>query len=167
MARFPSGTQIQVLSLLTRRKSLSVVRTVRPDEVRVPRLPLSVRPPTTTPSKPPPTQYDSLWDTYKPTQLVNRGGVVTSACTRSDPDKLVTIKRLSSRFFKELAVCQHENLLAVLELYKFDDELFVVTDYTTATLKQLISSQGELQEACVSSICRQESTPPTRTYLSV
>lgn len=118
-----------------------------------------IHPQLPTPSKPPPIQYDSPWDTYKPIRLLNRGGIVTSAATRSDPANLVTIKRLSSGFTKELAVRRHENLLTVQELYKFDDALFVVTDYTTAPLRQLLSGAGELQEACVSSVCRQESAP--------
>lgn len=160
MARFPAGTKLQPLSLVTRVKSHDNAKTVRADVARIPRPPFSINPPTATPSKPPPIQYDSPWDIYKPIRLLNRGGMVTSACTHSGPAKLVTIKRLSSGFTKELAVRHHENLLTVLELYKFDGALFVVTDYTTAPLRQLLPSAGELQEACVSSVCRQESQPP-------
>jgi hypothetical protein len=50
---------------------------------------------------------------------------------------MVAVKRHSSDYAKELATCRHENLLAVLELYKHDRaSFFVVTDYTVATLKQ-------------------------------
>lgn len=88
-------------------------------------------------SKPPPTQNESPWNTYTQLRLLERGGEVTTACTRVVPVKMVAVKRHSSDYAKELATCRHENLLAVLELYKHDRaSFFVVTDYTVATLKQ-------------------------------
>jgi hypothetical protein len=99
---------------------------------------------TSAPSKPPPVQYENPWDTYKSVRLLECGDTVATAYTRSDSAKMVIIKKLSSGVTKELAIRQHENLLAALELYKFDGALFVVTNYTATTLKQRISRSSEL-----------------------
>jgi hypothetical protein len=66
---------------------------------------------------------------------VERGGTVTVARTHFDPLKMVTIKMLSSGFIKELVVCRHESLRLALELYKFNGELFVITDYAVTSTR--------------------------------
>ncbi|PVH67290.1 hypothetical protein DL98DRAFT_600723 [Cadophora sp. DSE1049] len=55
----------------------------------------------------------------------------------------------------ELRKCQHENLLAILEVYRFRGVFFVITDYTAATLKQVIAIPLPLEELHVSATCRQ------------
>jgi hypothetical protein len=153
MTRFPRGTPIQLLSL-PRRESSSGTTARGLGAVRPPRLPLSVNPPTATPSKPPPIQHESPWNTYKSIRVVERGGMVAVSCIRSDSAKMVTVKKLSCGLVNELVASRHENLLSVLELYKFERTLFVITDYTLISLKQVISLHN-LQEAHISSICNQ------------
>ena len=154
--KFPTGTELLKLSFQKQDKPSSIVKAEAQNTVQVPRLPLKANLPTSTPSKPPPTRNESPWNTYTHLGLLERGGEVITACTRVVPVKMVAVKRLSSDFSKELATCQHENLLSVLELYKHDGAFFVITDYTVATLKQIIgSSSRPLQELHVSAICQQ------------
>lgn len=47
-----------------------------------------------------------------------------------DSARLVTVKRIPCGLVKALVVSHHENPLSVLELYKFDSALFIITDYT-------------------------------------
>ncbi|PSS18514.1 hypothetical protein M430DRAFT_276051 [Amorphotheca resinae ATCC 22711] len=108
MTRFPRGTRIQAFYLSTIGASQNSARVETSGAACVPRLPLSVNPPTATPSRPTPVQYKNPWETYKSIRLVERGGMVTVACAHLNPVKMVTIKRLSSNLNKELAVCRHE-----------------------------------------------------------
>ena len=71
---------------------------------------------------------------------------------------MVAIKKLSSDHFKELSTCQHENLLAIIEVFRFEGTLFVITDYTTASLKQVIAVPLPLEELHISATCRQGSS---------
>ena len=162
--KFPGGTELLKLSLQRKDKPPSVAKAEVQNTVQVPRLPFKANLPTSTPSKPPPTRNESPWNTYTHLGLLERGGEVTTACTRVVPVKMVAVKRLSSDFAKELATCQHENLLSVLELYKHDGTFFVITDYTVATLKQIIgSSSRPLQELHISAICQQGRYSPRLT----
>lgn len=114
-------------------------------------------------SKPPSTQNESPWNTYTQLRLLERGCEVTTACTRVVPVKMVAMKRHASDYAKELATCRHENLLAVLELYKHGRALFfVVTDYTVPTLKQIFigSSSHQLQDLHTSAIYQQGRCSP-------
>lgn len=160
MTRFPRGTPIQLLSLPRRRESPSRTRVREPDAVRPPRLPLRLNPPTATatPSKSPPIQHKSPWDTYKSIRVVDRGGLVTVSCMRSDSARLATVKKLPCGLVRELVVSHHENLLSVLEVYKFETALFMITDYTLCSLQQIILLH-DLQEPRISSICYQVTTP--------
>jgi hypothetical protein len=119
IAYFPTETLIQPLRLPVTRASQSCARPETSGPARVPRLPLSVNPLTATLSRPPPVQYENPWETYKSIRLVERGSVVTLACAHLDQANMVTVKRLSSSFIKELAACRYENLMSALELYKF------------------------------------------------
>lgn len=80
---------------------------------------------------------------------------MTVAYTRKIPVGMVVIKELLSDNFMELRKCQHENLLAIVEVYRSQGVFSVVTDYIAATLKQVIAIPLPLEELYVSVICRQ------------
>ncbi|PSS18325.1 hypothetical protein M430DRAFT_18928 [Amorphotheca resinae ATCC 22711] len=147
--KFSGGTGLLALSLQTKGKLSGIGKVEAEDTIHVPRLPLKANLPTSTPSKPPPTRNESPWNTY----------------TKLLPVKMVIVKKLAAKkipsdFAKEIAKCQHENLLSALELYKYEGSFFIITDYTAATLKQIIgSSSRPLNEIHISAICQQGSFP--------
>jgi hypothetical protein len=135
------------------------------------RLPFKVNQPDAIPARPLPTmtikttpgaqaptvQTESPWKTFTAFRTLERGGEVIAACTQKVPIRMVAIKKLSSDCVKELAKFQHENLLSILGLYRFGGEFFVITDYTAATLKQIIAIPLPLEELHISATCRQGS----------
>jgi len=163
--KFSGGTGLLALSLQTKGKLSGIGKVEAEDTIHVPRLPLKANLPTSTPSKPPPTRNESPWNTYTKLRTLERGGEVTTACTCAVPVKMVIVKKLAAKkipsdFAKEIAKCQHENLLSALELYKYEGSFFIITDYTAATLKQIIgSSSRPLNEIHISAICQQGSFP--------
>lgn len=48
-------------------------------------------------------------------------------------------KKISSQHLEELIWYRHHNILIIEDSYKFDDAIFIVTDYTTTTSKQVIA----------------------------
>jgi len=52
---------------------------------------------------------------------------------------MVAIKQLASYNFKKLGTSRHENLLAIIKVYRFQNSFFIITDYTAATLRQVIA----------------------------
>lgn len=97
----------------------------------------------------------SPWSAYIPLRNLERRGKVTVAYTKKIPVRVVVVKKLVSNSFMELRKCQHENLLTIAEVYQFQSVLFVITDYTAATLKQVIAIPLPIQELHVSATCRQ------------
>jgi hypothetical protein len=171
--RFPGGVNIQKLFIADTAKLPIVDHSKREEALQtIPRIPLKVNLPDATPTRSPleekikATQQDfpsrpeikSPWDIYTSLRSLQRGGEVTAACTRTAPIKMVAIKKLSSEHFKDFRNCQHENLLAIIETYRFQGQFFVVTDYTATTLRHIIAIPLPLQELHVSAICRQVSS---------
>ena len=158
--KFSGGAGLLPLSLGIK-ASVGVKQSAKEDSVQAPRLPLKASHPTCAPSKPPPTRNESPWSTYTRISPLERGGEIMTACTRAVPVKMVAVKKLvadktSSELGKELTKCQHKNLLSALEVYKYEHTFFIITDYTAATLKQILgSSSCPLQESQVSAICYQ------------
>jgi hypothetical protein len=70
---------------------------------------------------------------------------------------MVAVKQVSSYNFEKLGTSQHENLLAIMEVYRFQGAFFIITDYTAATLRQVIAIPLQLEEIHVSATCRQGS----------
>jgi hypothetical protein len=171
--RFPGKTGLLELSI---RAAGEPLFNVKPGEKEAPQLPqplpLKVNPPDTTPSKPypdmdiqtsqrdepPNVRVKSPWSTYKALRTLERGGEVTAACTQEEPIKMVAVKKLSSNHFKRHAMYQHENLLLFIEAYQYEGVLFAITDYTAATLKQVITIPLPLKEVHISTTYRQESS---------
>lgn len=173
--RFPGGTELQKISILEADEPPIRAQFKGEEATQIPsRLPLRVNPPDTTSTRPEPvmkiktTQQDqrpsirmeSPWSRYTALRTLERGGEVTAACTRNAPIDMVAVKRLSFDNFKELATCQHENLLAIIEAFRFEGVFFVITDYTAATLMQIIAIPLPLEELHVSATCRQGSPLP-------
>jgi len=86
---------------------------------------------------------------------LEHGGEVTAAYTREVPVQIVAVKKLLSDNFIELREHQHENLLAIIKVYRFEGAFFIITDYTAATLKQIIAILLPLKELYISATCRQ------------
>ncbi|KAG0645015.1 hypothetical protein D0Z07_9210 [Hyphodiscus hymeniophilus] len=160
--KFPGGTELQRNFILN--KNASPVKETLDTEVKAAllssRLPLRVNRPDAIPAKPLPTttikitpgaqaptvRTESPWKTFTSLRILERGGQVIAACTQKHPVKMVAIKKLSSVSVTELAKFQHKNLLSIMELYRSGGEFFVITDYTTATLKQIIAIPLPLEE---------------------
>lgn len=171
--RFPGGTELQKFSVLNEHES--IIESEKHNRTQIPsRLPLTINPPDATPTKPRPTttittaqrdqpatiQAESPWKSYLSLRTLERGGEVTAACRREVPVEMVAVKKLSVGYIKGFPKCQHENLLAILEIYRFEGTFWVITDYTAATLKQIIAIPLPLEELHVSATCRQGSFSP-------
>ena len=171
--RLPGGTGLQRISIIEENEPPRNIKAIKEEAARVPsRLPLAINPPDAAPARPPPTltirakeknqppfvRAESPWKIYTSLRTLERGGEVTAACKREVPVEMVTVKKLASDYIKELAKCQHENLLAILELYQSEGVFFVITDYTAVTLKQIITIPLPLEELHVSATCRQGSS---------
>lgn len=168
--RFPGGVGLQRLSISEKTERSITTLSKREEAVKtISRIPLEVNPPDSTPTRPPPElktkttqraqtpvlQAKSPWDTYKSLRPLQRGGEVTAACTRIDPIKMVAIKKLSPDDFKQFRSCQHKNLLAIIEAYQFEGQIFAITNYTATSLVHIIAIPLQLEELHVSATCQQ------------
>lgn len=166
--KFPGGIQFQQLSLL---KPNDVPGQIKYETVLQPpaRLPLKVNPvvgsllgssleivqagPSTV------TIEESPWSSYIALRNLKRGGEVIAACSQEAPVRMVAIKKLSSEHLRDLADCQHQNILKIEQTFRFEGLLYIVTDDTTTTLKQVIAIPLSLEELHVSAVCRQVINP--------
>ncbi|OBT70885.1 hypothetical protein VF21_09993 [Pseudogymnoascus sp. 05NY08] len=107
-----------------------------------------------TQKRPPPIHWvQDPWDTYLQLRTLDRGGIVTAAYTRKTPVKMVTIKEIRSAIdSKDLKWYTHCNLIAFLESYQFGEKLLAVTEYTVATLDQVIAAPLALKEKHISAV---------------
>ena len=174
--RFPGGSEPKEFILSANDKQSVEGKPENEQATRfLPRIPLSINLPINLPdtvsgkpfpkmsmkaqqNQPPPILIERPWNTYTSLHPLERGGRVIAACTRQVPIKMVTVKKLSSENLKELGKCQHDNLLTIIELYRFEGIFFVITDYTVATLKQIIAIPLPLEELHISATCRQASS---------
>ncbi|KAH9205162.1 hypothetical protein DL95DRAFT_417642 [Leptodontidium sp. 2 PMI_412] len=167
--RFPGGTDIERIRLLEKEQHRVESYPEKEQPTQPPfRLPIRANPPDMVLEKPvpktnieisevdqlPPVRVESPWNFYISLRHLERGGQVTVAYTRKVPVRVVVIKELVSHDFLELRKCQHENLLAIMEVYRFQGVFFIITDYTAATLKQIIAIPLPLEERHVSATCR-------------
>ncbi|KFY31031.1 hypothetical protein V493_01463 [Pseudogymnoascus sp. VKM F-4281 (FW-2241)] len=109
-----------------------------------PKIPLALGSETQTkgPKKRTPKNHwaEDPWDTYKSLRSLDRGGIVTAAYTRKAPVQMVVIKELRSVLCAtELEWSCHHNLVAVLQLYQFEEKWLAVMEYTVATLQQVMA----------------------------
>jgi hypothetical protein len=176
--RFPGGAGLQKFSIAQSEPSI-ITHSRKEDAVkRISRLPLQVNPPCATPTRPPPEkeikttqrtqtpiiQAKSPWDKYRFLGLLQRGGKVTAAYTRTEPTKMVAIKKLSSDDFKQVRSCHHRNLLEIIEAYRFEGQIFAITNYTATSLMHIIAIPLQLEELHVSATCRQGRCLPRSSY---
>lgn len=110
-------------------------------------------------SKLPPVHDETPWNTYTPLPLksLNRGGQIIVAYKSDKPGVMVAVQNPAANF-KERTVTRHRNLLTIKELYQYDGQIFVITDYTATSLKNLIAIPMPFKESHVSATCRQESS---------
>jgi hypothetical protein len=95
------------------------------------------------------------WNTYSSLRTLDRGGMVTAACTQKTPVQMVVIKELRSVLrTTELKWTFHQNLVAFLELYQFEGKMLAVMEYTVATLRQVMAVRP-LEEIHISAVCCQ------------
>ena len=103
---------------------------------------------------------ESPWEKFNALREINRGGQTLAAHTKESPCKMVIVKRITSPHLmniKNLGERRHENLVALLEVYKFENVLFAVMEYTVVTLAQVIAIPLKLAENHVSCVCSQVS----------
>jgi hypothetical protein len=74
---------------------------------------------------------------YVSLSTLEQGRKVIAACTQDIPVKIVTVKKLSSDFIKELPKYKHKSLLILIGLYQREGEFFVIIDYIAVTLQQI------------------------------
>lgn len=166
--RFPGGSDAQKIRLLEKEESR--IEEIPEKEATAPsRLPLRINPPNAVSERSIPTtnikssqpdqdssvHVESPWISYVSLRNLERGGEVTAAYTREVPVQMVAVKKLLSDNFMELREHQHENLLAIMKVYRFKGAFFIITDYTAATLKQIIAIPLPLEELHISATCRQ------------
>lgn len=166
--RFPGGSDAQKILLLEKEESR--IEEIPEKEAHTPsRLPLRINLPNAVSERPIPTtnitssqpdqlssiQVGSPWISYVSLRHLERGGQVIAAYTRKVPVRMVAVKKLLSDNFMELRKCQHKNLLAIMQVYRFQGAFFIITDYTAATLKQIIAIPLPLEELHISATCRQ------------
>ncbi|CZT07004.1 uncharacterized protein RAG0_12589 [Rhynchosporium agropyri] len=159
--RFPGGTDIERIRLLEKEEQQIEISPEKEQHTQLPfRLPIKINPPDVISDQLVPktniktsevaqllaVRVESPWDSYISLRQLERGGQVTVAYTRHVPVRLVAVKELLSDSFVELRKCQHENLLAIMEVYRFQGVFFVITDYTATTLKQVIAIPLPLEE---------------------
>jgi hypothetical protein len=89
---------------------------------------------------------------------IGRGGKTTVANTRCLPTRMVIVKDVvliapSSN----LLSYRHQNLIEVIELYKFQGQTFLISEYLQVSLKRIIAVPLDLEEVHVSTICSQVS----------
>jgi hypothetical protein len=167
--QFPGGVGIQKLLLLEPDESPVKSKAGGGEAGQILTRSVKVNPLDAIPTRPPPEikkgqryqppglHTQSPWDRYKALRPLQRGGEVTAACARTDPSKMVAIKKLSLDHFKEFRSCHHKNLLVIMDAYRFEGQIFIVTDYTASTLKYIIAIALPLEELHVSATCRQGS----------
>jgi starvation-inducible outer membrane lipoprotein len=68
---------------------------------------------------------------------------------------MVAIQKISSDDFNQFKRCKHENLLAIIEAYRFEGQIFAVTNYTATSLLHIIAIPLQLEEVHVSATCHQ------------
>ncbi|KFY20348.1 hypothetical protein V493_07694 [Pseudogymnoascus sp. VKM F-4281 (FW-2241)] len=96
------------------------------------------------------------WDTYSSLRTLDRGGIVTAACTRKAPVQMVVIKELGSVLCStELKWTIHHNLVSFLEMYQIEEKMLAVMEYTVATLQQVMAVPLALEEIHISAVCCQ------------
>jgi hypothetical protein len=130
--RFPGGSDTQKILLLEKEESR--IEDIPEEEAPAPpRLPLRINPPNAVSERPTPTtnikssqpdqlssiQVGSPWISYVSLRHLERSGQVTAAYTQKVPVHMVTVKKLLSDNFMELRKFPHENLLAIMEVYRF------------------------------------------------
>ncbi|KAG9232709.1 hypothetical protein BJ875DRAFT_513936 [Amylocarpus encephaloides] len=59
---------------------------------------------------------------------------------------MVAIQKISSDDFNQFKRCKHENLLAIIEAYRFEGQIFAVTNYTATSLLHIIAIPLQLEE---------------------
>lgn len=170
--RFPGGTGIQNISIVEAVESIINRKVVQEEVAQLPvRLHLTINSPDAALAKPPPVmnierdelphiKMENPWDTYTSLRTLERGGEIVAACTQKDPIEMVAVKKLSFDHFRQYARHQHDNILDIIEIYKDRGVLFAITNYTAATLKQVIAIPLPLQELHISATCRQGSYSP-------
>ncbi len=96
---------------------------------------------------------ENPWDTYLQLRTIDRGGIVTAAYTRKTPVEMVTIKEVRSAIDpKDIKWYSHRNLLAFLESYQFGEKQLAVTEYTVASLDQIVAAPLPLKEIHISAV---------------
>jgi hypothetical protein len=170
--RFPGGTEIQKISITEADKQDVKIPMKIEEAVRAPSpIPLRINPPDGPSVRAQPTmsvatiqrdqspfvKIESPWSRYTSLRSLERGGSIIAACTIQAPVQMVAVKQVSSYNFEKLGTSQHENLLAIMEVYRFQGAFFIITDYTAATLRQVIAIPLQLEEIHVSATCRQGS----------
>ena len=173
--RFPGGAGLQKFSI-SKPEPLIITNSKREGAVKtISRLPLQVnatptRPPsekeikTTQRTQTPIIQAKSPWDKYRFLRLLQRGDEVAAAYMRTEPTKMVAIKKLNSDDFKQFRSCHHKNLLEIIEAYRFEGQIFAITDYTATSLVHIIAIPLQLEECHVSATCRQGRCLPRLSY---
>lgn len=111
---------------------------------------------------------ENPWERYNVLREINRGGQAQAAHTKGSPCRMVIVKRITSPHLmniKHLGERRHDNLVALLEVYKFENMLLAVMEYTVVTLAQVIAIPLKLLENHVSCVCSQVSVSHTSTNL--
>lgn len=98
----------------------------------------------------------SPWQKYEQDHERDMGGPLTVACQKSLAFDMVAVRELQSTTASDILDIiknlQHENIVAVFELFEVEQSLFVVSEYLPITLHQIVKClryPNELQLAAI------------------
>ncbi|KAH7309370.1 hypothetical protein BKA65DRAFT_543563 [Rhexocercosporidium sp. MPI-PUGE-AT-0058] len=156
--RFPGGTEIQKMYITETDGQDTKIPMEIEEAARVPfPIPLRINPPdgpsvraqptksVTQREQPPLVKIESPWNRYTSLRSLERGVLIIAACMIRAPVQMVAVKQLAAYNFEKLGISRHENLLAVIEVYRFQNS-FIITDYTATTLRQVIAIPLQIEE---------------------
>jgi hypothetical protein len=102
---------------------------------------------------------ETPWNKYERMDVIKRGRKADAARSKdSQSSLLVVIHKLEPHHLNQSKVLldSHDvNLVELLEIYRFEDLHYVVTEYTVVCLHQIIAIELTLQERHISTICGQ------------
>jgi hypothetical protein len=87
---------------------------------------------------------------------IGRGGKTKAASTRRIPIKMVTVKEVNLALPSSTVLSyRHQNLVEIIELYKFEGKTLLISEYAQVSLKRVIAIPLDLKEVHISTICSQ------------
>jgi hypothetical protein len=87
---------------------------------------------------------------------IGQGGKTKAASTRRILIKIITVKKVNLALpFSTVLSYQHQNLVKIIKLYKFEGKTLLISEYTQVSLKRVIAIPLDLEKVHISTIYSQ------------